>query len=120
VEPPASMQSLLSVFCSVMVEPAAGVAACVVRGIAAAADKNRTPEKKNDRPVAFKRIPLKVFAGLARSSSLRLGGLERLGSLVTIGKYRFLGPEEFRAVENRRAHAEIPMFFLNLCPRPRG
>jgi len=103
----------------VMVEPAAGVRAYVMRGSAAAANKSSAPAKKKDRPVAFKRSPLKVLAGLARSSSLRLGGLERLGSLsslVTIGKYRFLDPEDFRAVENRRAPAEIPMFFLNLCP----
>lgn len=113
-------QSLLFVFCSVMVEPAVGVAANVARGMAAAANKSSAPEQKKDRPVVFKRIPLKVFAGLARSSSLRLGGLERLGGPVTIGKYRFQDPEDFRAVENRRAHAEIPMLFLNLCPRPRG
>jgi len=113
-------QSLLFVFCSVMVEPAVGVAADVTRGIAAAANKSSAPEKKKDRPVIFKRIPLKVFAGLARSSSLGLGGLKRLGGPVTIGKYRFQDPVDFRAVENRRAHAEIPMFFLNLCPRPRG
>ena len=88
MEPPVSTQSLLFAFCSVMVEPAAGVAADVVRGIAAAANKSSTPEKKTDRRVAFKRIPLKVFAG-QKSSCLGLGGLERLGTLGADCEYRF-------------------------------
>jgi hypothetical protein len=79
VEPAVPMQSLLCVFCSVIVEPAAGVAADAARGIAAAAKKSSTPEKKKDRPVTFKRIPLRIFAGLARSSFLRLGGLGKAG-----------------------------------------
>jgi len=64
------MQSLLLAFWKVTVEPAVGVVADTVRGIAATHNKSSTPEKKKDRLVAFNKHPLKVFAGLARSSSL--------------------------------------------------
>lgn len=78
-----STQSLLFAFCSVMVEPAAGVAADVVRGIAAAANKSSTPEEKKDRRVAFKRIPLKVFASQSRRV-YGLGGWRGWEPLVPI------------------------------------
>jgi hypothetical protein len=57
------MQSLLLAFWKVTVEPAVGVAADTVHGIAATNDKSSTPEKKKDRLVAFNKHPLKVFCG---------------------------------------------------------
>ena len=92
------MQSLLLAFWKITVEPAVGVAADAVRGIAATTNKSSTPGKKKDRRVAFNKHPLKIFAGLARSLSLQGWGAEGLGSLVTIGKDRSLSPEDYRAV----------------------
>jgi hypothetical protein len=51
------MQSLLLAFWKVTVEPAVGVAADTVHGIAATTNKSSTPEEKKDRLVAFKKTP---------------------------------------------------------------